>query len=464
MLVLLAIALLVPLPAAYAQVCDDVSDECRTTALDECTDAIGNSVVVQIGGLGAEDNDDNDGTCGGTPATALFTFEKTAANQLQLTVENTTCDTATITAAFWNLTNTISSPVSLNSVVPVAPDVVDTTWITGYSQTQSTNDGFGFKAGGFGHFDATVYNGNLNPNGGNPIEILAGETLIFDLTYTGSYNLCDILTEISTPEPGERNRNAVGRFQSCDSPSTIYSCKDGDYHGDPCAVDDDCPGGTCKNEDSAYIGPCTPDDDLLAVVRNFKLAPGSEKVALEWETSLEINNAGFNVLRREARGGGGWGFVNPSFIPGAGDSTQGARYSFVDQSALDGVEYQYRLEDIDFNGKNGLHQIERTVANPQNPAVKLRAPGYGQRVSLERGLKLGYDSVRIVHGTRLLQISSGPGFEDSKTISARAPIRPGANEFKLNPRLLRQMRDLAVDGVLYWRLADSSDTFRMEVR
>jgi hypothetical protein len=26
------------------------------------------------------------------------------------------------------------------------------------------------------------------------------------------------------------------------------------------------------------------------------------------------------------------------------------------------------------------------------------------------------------------------------------------------------MQELAVDGVLYWRLADSSDTFRMEVR
>ena len=44
-----------------------------------------------------------------------------------------------------------------------------------------------------------------------------------------------------------------------------------------------------------------------------------------------------SLLRREARGGGGWGFVNPRFIPGAGDSTAGARYSFVDLSAMDGV-------------------------------------------------------------------------------------------------------------------------------
>jgi hypothetical protein len=462
----LAVSLLAFLPVASAQVCDDVSDECRTTMPDACADAIGNSVVVQIGGLGAEDNDDSGGTCGGTPATALFTFTKTAANQLQLKIENTTCDTATITAAFWNLTNTIISPFSLDSVVPLAPDVVDTVWNTGYSQTQATNDGFGFKAGGFGNFDANVHNGNLNPNGGNPIEILAGETLYFNLTYTGSYNLCDILTEISTPDPGERNRNAAGRFQACDSPtSNVFACKNGDNHGQVCVDDTDCPGGgACVRQDSAYIGPCTPDDDLLAAVRNFRLSPGGNAVGLEWETSLEISNAGFNVLRREARGAGGWVFVNPTFIPGAGDSVSGARYSFVDLTARDGVEYQYRLEDIDFSGKNGLHAIERTVPNPQDPDVRLRAPGYGEAVALEHGLRLGYDSVRIMHGTGLLQISSDPGFEASRTISARTPIQAGANEIKLNPRMLRQMQDLAADGVLYWRLAGSSDTFRMEVQ
>jgi hypothetical protein len=466
LLLLLFISLLIPLPASWAQVCDDVSDECRTTDQNACVNSIGNSVVVQIGGQGAEDSNDNGGTCGGTPATALFTFTKTTANQLRLKIENTTCETATITGAFWNLTNTITSPFSLSSVVAVAPDTVDTTWITDYSQTQTNNDGFGFRADGFGNFDANVHNGNLSPNGGNPIEILAGETLIFDLTYTGSYNLCDILTVLSTPPPGSRNRNAVGRFQACDSPaSNIFACKDGDNHGQVCVDDADCPGGgSCERQDSAYIGPCTPDGDLLAVIRNFRLSPGSNAVGLEWETSLEISNAGFNVLRREARGAGGWVFVNPTFIPGAGDSVSGARYSFADLTAMDGVEYQYRLEDIDFSGKNSLHAIERAVANPQDPDVRLRAPGYGEAVALEHGLKLAYDSVRIVHGTGLLQISSDPGFEAAQTISVRTPIQAGANEIKLNPRMLRQMQDLAADGVLYWRLAGSSDTFRMEVQ
>ena len=432
-----ALALVLMAPPASAQVCEDISDECRTTRLADCTDAVGESVTVQIGGPGAEDSDANGGTCAGDPATALLTFTKTSATELELSMANTSCVDSTLTAAYWNMTTTVTS-LALSSTTAVSPDAVDTTWTSAYSQTDGNNDGFGFRADGFGNFDANVHNGNLTPNGGNPTEVLDGETLIHTFSLAPGFNLCDILSTLSTPPPGDRNRNAVGRFQSC---------------------------GVDGN--SAYIGPCTADESLLAVISDIRLNPSDRRVQVEWDTSLEIDNAGFNVLRREKLGGGPWSFVNVDFIPGAGDSVSGASYQMVDLSALNGVEYDYRIEDIDFQGKNGLSDIHKTVANPPTPDVQLLSPEYGALVALQ-GLVLGYDSTSSLRGGGRLQVSSSPDFSDF--ISANVSVRAGTREVRLNPHTLSQIGNLAAasEGVVYWRLADKrsnpvSDTFRLEV-
>jgi hypothetical protein len=237
------------------------------------------------------------------------------------------------------------------------------------------------------------------------------------------------------------NRTTVGRFQSCGA-----------------------------NGDSAFIGPCTGDDDLLAVIRSIVLTPDGGRMTVDWDTSLEVNNAGFNVLRRDLRGGGGWTVVNSAFLPGAGDSVTGASYRFEDLSALDGVEYQYRIEDIDFNGVNGLSSIHRGVPNPAAPSVKLRGPSYGEPVSLRRGLKLAVEGRRVMHGAGLLQVSPDPTF-GTDVAAMPVPLQLGTRSFSPNRRMLTSMQEgaEASGGVLYWRVADRggnpiSDTFRMEVQ
>ena len=101
-----AVALLLPLavpaiagvevPPACTPERPDVFDECQTTPEDACTDAVGASVKVQIGGSTAEDSNGDDGnytgTCEGTHAIALVTFEKLPANQVRVTIDNRTCD------------------------------------------------------------------------------------------------------------------------------------------------------------------------------------------------------------------------------------------------------------------------------------------------------------------------------------------------------------------------------------
>jgi hypothetical protein len=78
-------------------------------------------------------------------------------------------------------------------------------------------------------------------------------------------------------------------------------------------------------------------------------ARGTEAgVALQWETGLEVDNAGFLVFRAQA------GTTNyqriSDLIASQGVGVGGASYRFVDTSAAPGVSYDYWLVDLDTSG------------------------------------------------------------------------------------------------------------------
>lgn len=444
----IAVALLLPAMSAMAEppTCTaerpDISDQCLTTAVEDCMDTIGESVTVQIGGPNARDSNGDGGTCVGTNAIALVSFTKISDTAVSVKIDNRTCgDNGSVTALFHNITETVASYTS-SGTINAASGTQDVSWAVDYSQTTMKNDGFGFRADGFGNFDNAIYNGNsASPNGGDKRDIRAGEIFEFPIAVTPSFNLCDFLTEISEEPPGERRRNAVGRWQAC-------------------GLDE---------ENSAYVGPCEPDDELLAVIDNIRLVPGDRHMRVEWSTSLEIENAGFNVLRREATRGG-WERVNVDLLPGQGDTVTGYEYTFVDESALNGLEYMYRIEDIDFDGKNDLSEIRKDVVNPRNPRVRLIQPAYGASIDLNSRPRFGFEGSRSPGGLTM-QISGDPNFPEDSTLATHVSRRFGSSEFTLDPRTSRLTRRMAqaTEGIVYWRLVDRgrspvSDTFRMEVQ
>lgn len=78
-------------------------------------------------------------------------------------------------------------------------------------------------------------------------------------------------------------------------------------------------------------------------------ARGAEAgIALEWETGLEVDNAGFLVYRAQA---GTTDYQRVSdLIASQGVGVGGASYRFVDASAAPGVLYNYWLVDLDTSG------------------------------------------------------------------------------------------------------------------
>ncbi len=80
----------------------------------------------------------------------------------------------------------------------------------------------------------------------------------------------------------------------------------------------------------------------------------NEKVLITWTTGTEIDNAGFDIYRKED-GGANLVKVNASLIPAQGTLEGGASYSFVDANVESGTKYLYYLVDIDVNGRTTAH-------------------------------------------------------------------------------------------------------------
>ncbi len=118
----------------------------------------------------------------------------------------------------------------------------------------------------------------------------------------------------------------------------------------------------------------------------FSASVNSGNVMLEWETSTETNNLGFEIERARLTDNSeinNTEFHLIGFVQGSGTTTNPNRYSFTDEELLSGV-YQYRLKQIDYDGSfkySGIvelnliavndFRLEQNYPNPFNPSTTI---------------------------------------------------------------------------------------------
>ena len=73
-------------------------------------------------------------------------------------------------------------------------------------------------------------------------------------------------------------------------------------------------------------------------------------IDITWITQSELNNAGFNILRSEAKDGAFEVINVKGIIAGHGTTSEKHVYTFTDTTAKPNVVYYYQIEDVSLNG------------------------------------------------------------------------------------------------------------------
>ncbi len=88
---------------------------------------------------------------------------------------------------------------------------------------------------------------------------------------------------------------------------------------------------------------------------SFAATPQPEGIRVTWETAAELDNLGFHLHRSESATGP-WAQLTSALIPPQfPGQAHGGEYEYLDTTALPGVTYYYRLEDVDIFGVRTFH-------------------------------------------------------------------------------------------------------------
>ena len=114
-------------------------------------------------------------------------------------------------------------------------------------------------------------------------------------------------------------------------------------------------------------------DDIVPVeLVSFNGSVDGNSVILNWITSSEVNNSGFEIERSLGKSGtGDW--LSLGFVEGNGTTTEINYYSFFDNGLNSGI-YNYRLKQIDFDGSIKYSAIVETEILPLNFIVEQNYP------------------------------------------------------------------------------------------
>ncbi|MFZ1322978.1 MAG: FG-GAP-like repeat-containing protein, partial [Ignavibacteria bacterium] len=102
------------------------------------------------------------------------------------------------------------------------------------------------------------------------------------------------------------------------------------------------------------------DTPLPIELSSFTSSINLNSVKLNWTTSQEQNNSGFEIQRTDNLNEGQEAWKKVDFINGEGNSSAEKNYSYEDKNLASG-KYKYRLKQIDFNGNFEYHELSNEV-------------------------------------------------------------------------------------------------------
>ncbi|MBS1494842.1 MAG: T9SS type A sorting domain-containing protein [Bacteroidetes bacterium] len=151
------------------------------------------------------------------------------------------------------------------------------------------------------------------------------------------------------------------------------------------------------------------DVPLPVELVSFTSSVNRNEVKLNWATSMEKNNSGFEI-ERKAVGTTNW--VKAGSVQGSGTTNEVRNYSFTDAGVAKG-KYNYRLRQLDYNGNSQYFSLSGEVnvgvpakfdlsqnyPNPFNPSTKINYDlPFDSKVSIKLFDMTGREVAVIVSG------------------------------------------------------------------
>lgn len=157
--------------------------------------------------------------------------------------------------------------------------------------------------------------------------------------------------------------------------SSATSIAFGDLNGDGFL---DLAVGTARAPVVVFLNQSPP---IPVELNSFTASVDGNDVHLQWLTSSEVNNLGFEILC-SARNDD-WKTIG--FVEGKGTTTEVTNYSFIDRELSAGI-YNYRLKQIDYDGTFKYYNLSESVEvglpggfelsqnfpNPFNPSTRIK--------------------------------------------------------------------------------------------
>ena len=107
---------------------------------------------------------------------------------------------------------------------------------------------------------------------------------------------------------------------------------------------------TSGNQTGINFGYVSPAIPTLAVLSSFSAYEQDGKVVVQWETASEHNTLGFYLLRLDPATGE-YQSITRGLLPGLLTDPRGGTYALVDSGASPGGVYQYKLVEVERNGR-----------------------------------------------------------------------------------------------------------------
>jgi len=169
--------------------------------------------------------------------------------------------------------------------------------------------------------------------------------------------------------------------------------------------------GTHGNITGNIYGEGTQCDGPVPVELTIFTADVNEyKVILKWSTETEVDNYGFDV-QRSVFGIQNSEWIKLGFVEGHGNSNSPKQYSFIDKNPVGGSKFQYRLKQIDTDGKfeySDIVEVEiipaefilyQNYPNPFNPTTTIKyALPFESKVKIVLYNSLGERITELVDG------------------------------------------------------------------